>query len=312
MFPFTSPVLVLVGPTAIGKTDLSLKLANMFNCEIISMDSMQVYKYMDIGTAKVTLEERQGIPHHLIDLVYPDESYDAKQFVDDALQKIVQITKRGGTPLITGGTGLYLKSLLEGMFDEISSFPHLRQNLQERFQREGAKVLHDELSLCDCSSALRIHLNDTHRLLRALEIYHGTGISWSEHIQKQEKNREKRFVNILQLGLTCDRTLLYDRINARTRIMFQHGLIDEVSSLLKQGYHKGLPSMQAIGYRHIVQFLEGNWTMEDAEKLLSRDTRRYAKRQYTWFKNKNLQWFEVCEPQPIFEKVNKWLEDTKC
>ncbi len=311
-FPITRPIIVLVGPTAIGKTDLSLELAEKFNCEIISMDSMQVYRYMNIGTAKVSLAERERVPHHLIDIVNPDEDYDAKSFVDDSLSIIKDIHSKNKVVIITGGTGLYLKSLTEGLFKDIGDYPDLRKELRERLEREGSSRLHKELEVCDCLSAKRIHANDSQRMIRALEIYHGTGIPWSEHLNLQKQQPlAKRFTNMLQIGLTCERDQLYDRINFRTKSMITGGLVEEVSDLLGMGYTRGLKSMSSIGYRHAINYLEKNWDKVEMEELLARDTRRYAKRQYTWFnKNKYLNWMEVSQQEKILQQVTRWLEST--
>ncbi|MBU0663170.1 MAG: tRNA (adenosine(37)-N6)-dimethylallyltransferase MiaA [Proteobacteria bacterium] len=303
-----SQVLVVVGPTAIGKTELSLLLAERFGCEIVSVDSMQVYKYMDIGTAKVSLEERARIPHHLIDVVEPDAEYDAASFVRDALQAIEQIHRRGRVPLLTGGTGLYLRALIEGLSSGIGHFPEIREQLQQRMAMVGPHVLHEELALYDRYSAERIHVNDTHRLLRALEIYQATGKPWSEHILEHKEQKTARFSNILQIGLTCERDLLYQRIDLRTRLMLKSGLEEEVRRLIARGYSPQLKSMQSIGYRHMNNYLEGIWDMKETERLLARDTRRYAKRQYTWFAAiPELEWFEVQDQKKIRERIEKWM-----
>lgn len=301
-------MLVVVGPTAIGKTELSLLLAERFGCEIVSVDSMQVYKYMDIGTAKVSLEERARIPHHLIDVVEPDAEYDAASFVRDALQAIEQIHRRGRVPLLTGGTGLYLRALIEGLSSGIGHFPEIREQLQQRMAMVGPHVLHEELALYDRYSAERIHVNDTHRLLRALEIYQATGKPWSEHILEHKEQKTARFSNILQIGLTCERDLLYQRIDLRTRLMLKSGLEEEVRRLIARGYSPQLKSMQSIGYRHMNNYLEGIWDMKETERLLARDTRRYAKRQYTWFAAiPELEWFEVQDQKKIRERIEKWM-----
>lgn len=309
-FPITTPIIVLVGPTAIGKTALSLDLANEFDCEIISMDSMQVYRHMDIGTAKVTEEERRGVIHHLIDIVEPDEDYDAQHFVRDSLTAIRAISQRGKLPLLTGGTGLYLKALVEGLFDDIGEYPEIRGKLKRQQEKHGTSKLHDELVACDCISAKRIHPNDTHRVLRALEIYHGTGRPWSEHLLLQNKNRPtSRFSSLIQLALTSDRERLYERINQRTQIMLNEGLIEETEKLLNMGFGASLKSMSAIGYRHGVLYLAGETDFDETERTLARDTRRYAKRQYTWFnRNKNLRWFEVSKPDVVKKAITTFLE----
>lgn len=309
IFPIEKPVLVLVGPTAIGKTSLSLTLAKRFNCEIVSLDSMQVYRYMDIGTAKATEEERQKIAHHLIDIVDPDEHYDAANYENDALEVINKIHSLGKLPLLTGGTGLYLKAVIEGIFAGETSNPELRSQLLDKLKRVGCSKLHEELSLIDPQSSEKIHENDTHRLIRALEIYYQTGLPWSEHIQKQAHlGPGKRFTKMFVIGLTCERELLYDRINKRTRIMLQSGLVEEVEKLLAQGYTQDLKPMQAIGYKHIIGHLLDNWTIEETERLLARDTRRFAKRQYTWFKKMDLQWFDVSNKDQIIVEIDQYIQ----
>lgn len=305
----SQPCLVLVGPTAIGKTDLSLTIARQFDCEIISVDSMQVYRYMDIGTAKASVSERAEIPHHLIDIVDPDDNYDATRFAIDGLRAIRDIHSRGKIPLLTGGTGLYLRALLEGIFPGVPTDETIRQKLKDRLLTEGSSKLHEELSLRDSASAKRIHVNDTHRLLRALEVWYVSGIPWSEHIKAHRNQAEGVvFKNALQLGLTTDRTNLYQRINKRCDSMLEYGLEDEVRQLLAMGYDPKLKSFGSIGYRHIINYIEGYWTKEETIRLLARDTRRYAKRQYTWFSRlTDLQWFDIAEKQKILQTVAAWF-----
>ncbi len=310
LFPITQPVLVLVGPTAIGKTALSLQLAKAFNCEIVSMDSMQVYRFMGIGTAKVTVEERSIVPHHLIDIVDPDQEYDAERFVSDSCTAIQDIHARNTTPLLTGGTGLYLRSLTEGLFPGGQQYPEIRARLKARLAREGSSNLHNELKIYDCISAGKIHANDTHRLVRALEIYYGSGLPWSQHLLLQTKEKKvPRFTRLLQIGLTCDRKLLYERINKRSGDMIHSGLEREVRGLLEMGYGAELSSMMSIGYRHMVNFIKGIWDIQEMERVLARDTRRYAKRQFTWFYNTDdIVWFDVVEPVKILRYVAEWFE----
>jgi tRNA dimethylallyltransferase len=307
-FPITQPVLVLVGPTAIGKTALSLELAKLFNCEIVSMDSMQVYRYMDVGTAKVSCDERREVPHHLIDVANPNEDYDAERFVYDSCEAILKILAKNKTPLLTGGTGLYLRALAEGLFAGGKQYPEIRAQLQARLATEGSSILHEELSLYDCISAKRIHMNDTHRLIRALEIFHGSGIPWSEHLLQQEKKRSPRFSNMLQIGLTCEREHLYERINERCSIMIQSGLEQEVRGLLGAGYYAELKSMMSIGYRHMVNYINGIWNKQEMEGYLARDTRHYAKRQFTWFFNTvDIIWFDSKATTNITDYIAAWF-----
>jgi len=302
------PVLVLVGPTAIGKTALSLQLAQQYNCEIISVDSMQVYRYMDIGTAKATLEEREEVKHYLIDVVDPDENFDASVFANMSLAHIKEIHSRGKIPLLTGGTGLYLKALLEGIFPDVPSDDMVRKELKKRLEDEGSSKLHEELSLIDYKSAVKIHPNDSHRVLRALEIYRLTGRKWSDLLTEHFAEKDVSFSKLLQIGLTCERDLLYERINSRCEIMLQSGLEEEVRNLSGAGYSPELKSMKSIGYRHMCEYLDGLYGTEDLKRLLARDTRRYAKRQYTWFSGmKDLEWMEVSEPDVVVARVGGWL-----
>ncbi len=303
------PCLVLVGPTAIGKTELSLTLARRFDCEIVSVDSMQVYRHMDIGTAKASLVERAEIPHHLIDIVDPDHPYDAACFARDGLQAVRKIHARGKIPLLTGGTGLYLRALFEGIFPGVPVDDDIRQKLKQRLLVEGSSKLHEELKLCDRFSAIKIHPNDTQRLLRALEIFYVSGTPWSEHIRRHKNQAGILFTNVLQVGLTTKREILYQRINRRCNIMLDAGLEKEVRHLLAIGYDKSLKSLGSIGYRHMINYIDGVWSWDETRRLLARDTRRYAKRQYTWFSNlPNLQWFDVNDQQKIISTADVWFD----
>lgn len=293
-FRIEDPVLALVGPTAVGKTDLSISLAQHFNCEIISVDSMQVYRYMDIGTAKASQKERRLIAHHLIDIVDPDEDYHAARFVDDCLEAITAILQRGAIPLLTGGTGLYLQALKQGLFSAPATDSELRDRLTRRIEEEGSHVLHNELTEHDPESSRRIHPNDRSRIVRALEVYLSTGIALSEHLKRQESGNDGiDFSTFITVGITCERDELYDRINHRTESLFDLGLEAEVRSLLDRGYDPHLKSMQSIGYRHMQHYINGDCSLEQCRELLARDTRRYAKRQYTWFsKDHSICWVD--------------------
>lgn len=301
-------IVVLIGPTAIGKTALALEIAERFQCEIISVDSMQVYRYMDIGTAKATLEERERVVHHLIDVVNPDEDYDAAHFAADARRLVGEITERGRLPLLTGGTGLYLKAFLDGIFPDAPSDKTVRSTLKQRLAEEGCDRLHNELAEYDPASATKIHANDTQRLLRALEVYHTTGTPWSEHLLNHKNVQRDGFAgDALQIGLTCDREVLYERINRRCDIMLEAGLEQEVKSLFQRGYSPKLKSMNSIGYRHMASYLAGEYDYNEMQRLLARDTRRYAKRQYTWFnKNEKIQWVDVNRGQEVLQMIEKW------
>lgn len=303
------PVLVLVGPTAIGKTALSLAIAKRYSCEIISLDSMQVYRYMDIGTAKASKEERAAIPHHLIDIVDPDEEYNAQRYADDALKTIAEIHCRGKIPLLTGGTGLYLRSLTEGFFSDIGDFPEIRASLHERVKRGELANLHQELQNIDPESGARIHANDTSRIIRGLEIFLGTGKTWTQCITEQKQAKPSHsFAKILELGLTTERKKLYADINRRTGQMIEQGLEEEVKRLLAMGYPAHLKSMQSIGYRHMLTFLSGQWKRGEMEEFLARDTRRYAKRQYTWFNKMPIQWFQREDHASLYSALDTFLQ----
>lgn len=309
-FPFQEPIVILIGPTAIGKTALSIQLALELNFEIISVDSMQVYRYMDIGTAKVTKEEMKGVPHHLIDVVNPDDPFDAGIFEKTAISAIQDIHARGKRVLLTGGTGLYLGSLINGLSGKLPTFPEIRKELEDQLKAKGHNLLHEQLRLVDCVSAKRIHRNDSQRLVRALEIYRGTGKPWSAIIEEHKAQKKDRFRNILKIGLTCERKKLYERIGQRSNLMLANGFEEEVRGLLNKGYGPELKSMQSIGYSHMLKYLQGEWDSEKMLERLARDTRRYAKRQYTWFnKIKDIMWLETNEQDQAQLLINEFLNN---
>lgn len=306
------PIVVLVGPTAVGKTDLSLAIAERYNGEIVSADSMQVYTYMDIGTAKPSLEEKRGIAHHLLDVVTPDQPYDAASFARDAGNSIEGILQRDRLPILVGGTGLYLKALLQGLFSAPAVDASVRSQLQQRFVDEGLPSLYLELHRIDTVAAQRIGATDRQRILRALEIYLSSGVTWTEHLQRQAYDLSSpRYTNTLQIGLSCDRQQLYSRINERCRAMVAKGLEEEVLSLLSRGYQRTLKPMGAIGYRHMLDYLKGQDDKTTMLEKMSRDTRHYAKRQFTWFsRNDAVRWFLPTETVKIFSSIDQWLSST--
>ncbi len=303
----------MVGPTAVGKTALSLQLVQRFDCEIVSMDSMQVYRHMDIGTAKPSPQEQAQVPHHLIDIINPNEQYDAARFVSDALAAIEAVASRQRTVLLTGGTGLYLKALFEGLFSALPADKEIRKQLRQRMEREGRAALHAELCKIDSGAGAKIHENDTQRLLRGLEIYQISGRTWTELIAEQQEKRQitghsTEFARVFQIALDCEREELYQRIEQRSSIMLEQGLIEEVERLRTLGYSPELPSMQAIGYKHVNSLLSGTWTHAEMLEYLVRDTRRYAKRQMTWFRrNKELHWFGRQEYERIAAEIAEQL-----
>ncbi|HHU49026.1 MAG: tRNA (adenosine(37)-N6)-dimethylallyltransferase MiaA [Caldicoprobacterales bacterium] len=280
------PLIVITGPTASGKTDLAIQTAKRLNGEIISADSMQIYRYMNIGTAKPTIEERQGIPHHMIDIIDPDEEYNVALFQKHANVLIREIAGRGRLPILAGGSGLYVNSIIYPMnFTDAVDDPAYRSNLKKILEENGVIYLHNLLKQVDPDTAFKLHPNDTRRIIRALEVYHLTGKTMKEYRQNY-REMEPQY-NLLLYGLTMDRQTLYRRINQRVDKMINAGLVREVISLLDRGYGKDLVSMQGLGYKEIVSYLEGLVTLEEAIEILKRDTRRFAKRQLTWFKRED-------------------------
>lgn len=287
-------LLVLVGPTAVGKTKLSIEIAKAFSCEIISGDSMQVYRGMDIGTAKIQSSEMEGIPHHLIDVLNPDEPFSVAQFQDSCRQLIPEIGKRGKLPFIVGGTGLYVESVCyEYQFTDTGADEGFRSQMQNIADEEGNEALHVRLAAVDPQSAERLHPNDVRRVIRALEIYHMSGTTLSSQLESQNKQSP---YNLCIIGLTMDRQMLYNRIEQRIDEMMDAGLVDEVRSLLGRGFTRNLISMQGLGYKEMLEHLEDGVPLEDAVTKLKRDTRRFAKRQLSWFRHmKDISWVDVTD-----------------
>ncbi|MBP2240221.1 tRNA dimethylallyltransferase [Cytobacillus eiseniae] len=284
-------LLVLIGPTAVGKTKLSIELAKRFNGEIISGDSMQIYRGMDIGTAKIKQEEMDGVPHHLIDIKNPDEPFSVAEFQQLVREKIAEITSRNKLPMIVGGTGLYIQSVIyDYQFSDAPSDDSFRRVLEEKAKIDGNEKLHQELMEVDPESASKIHPNNIRRVIRALEVIHCTGKTVSDY---QERQVPDLLYQTVIIGLTMEREILYGRINQRVDLMVQEGLLPEVENLFHQGV-KDCQSIQAIGYKEIYQYLNHRSSLEDAIEQLKQNSRRYAKRQLTWFRNKmNVDWFEM-------------------
>ncbi len=286
-------VIIIVGPTAVGKTKLSIDLAKRLNTEVISGDSMQVYKGMDIGTGKVTEQEKENIPHHMLDILHPDEAFSVAEYQRMVQQKINQINNTDNIPLLVGGSGLYIQAVLyDYIFSEQKRDETLTKELEKRMEAEGNLVLYNELKQLDPTQAAAIHPNNKRRLIRALETYYTTGKTMSERHAKQQHTPIYEHVLI---GLEMDREQLYNQINQRVDQMIEHGLIEEVTYLYEQNYEH-TQAMKAIGYKEIIPYLKGETDLETAVSLLKRNSRRYAKRQYTWFKNKmNIQWYNLSE-----------------
>ena len=302
-------IIVIIGPTAIGKTSFSIDVAKKFNGEVISGDSMQVYKKLNIGTAKVTTSEMENIPHHLIDMKDIDESYTVANFQRDATDKIDEITKRNHVPIIVGGTGLYIESLLYPMTHSGDAEPNLelRQKLESFAHDNGPQELWNRLNNIDPSAAENIHPNNIRRVVRALEVYYETGELFSS-FQKEKKNKEPLY-DALIICLNTDRELLYTRINQRVDEMIDDGLINEAEWLWKElGPNSEAQSTKGIGYKELFTYFNNEKKLEDVIELIKQNSRRYAKRQLTWFRNrlKNVYWYDfIKEP----EEKNKSLEE---
>lgn len=303
------PLIILTGPTAVGKTELSINLAKSLNADIISADSMQIYEYMDIGSAKVTKEEMNGVTHYLIDEVKPNYAFSVSEFQSRANKYIEKIHQEGKNVLVTGGTGLYLNSLIYNMdFAKSDANNELRDKLQQELKENGIDYMHQKLKELDSDAADRIHKNNTKRVIRALEVcLSGEKMNdFSNDLRFNEKYEP------IVIVLNREREHLYERINKRVDIMMDSGLIDEVKNLLSMGYNKDMISMQGIGYKEIIKYLDGEYTLDEAVEIIKRDSRRYAKRQLTWFRRyKDAKWFnldEYSDKKELEKEVNNYIE----
>ena len=300
-----TPLIIITGPTAAGKTDLSIRLAKAIDGEIISADSMQVYRHMDIGSAKIRPEEMEGVPHHLIDVLDPAQEFNAAVFKQMAKQAVMEIWSRGRIPILVGGTGFYIQALLydidfdppgKGQTDGAVSGENpaegsIRRELEELAKKEGPEYLHKLLAQADPESAEAIHCNNVKRVIRALEYYRQTGEKISVH-NAREREKESPYA-FRYYVINMDRALLYQRIDQRVDRMMEQGLVDEVKKLKDMGCQRGMVSMQGLGYKEILDYLNGGCTLEEAVYILKRDTRHFAKRQLTWFKReRNVRWLD--------------------
>jgi tRNA dimethylallyltransferase len=298
-------VVVIIGPTAVGKTKLSIELAKRLNGEIISGDSMQIYRHMDIGTAKVKPEEMDGIPHYMIDIKEPTEPFSTAEFQQLVRRYIHEISEKGKLPIIVGGTGLYIQSVLyDYQFSETGGDEAFRRELEELAERNGPETVFEKLKEVDPLSAERIHPNNVRRVIRALEIYHMTGKTMTESLEAQ--NNELLYDAVL-IGLTMDREKLYNRINYRVDLMMEEGLLEEVKRLYDNGI-RDCQSIQAIGYKELYDYFEQKTTLQEAVEALKTNSRRYAKRQLTWFRNKmDVTWFDVTNGEKT-EEILQYIE----
>jgi tRNA dimethylallyltransferase len=307
--PTTPRIIVVCGPTAAGKTGVAIQLARHLGGEIINADSMQVYRFMDIGTAKPTAAEQTLARHHLVDVVDPDEPFDAACFARLGRRAVADIATRGGVPIVAGGTGLYIKALLCGLAAEAPSDPDLRGRLMAERDAQGAPALHRRLALVDPVTAARVHPNDAVRIVRALEVYGASGRPLSAH------HGEHRFADTpytaFKIGLEVERPFLYARIDKRVEFMMAQGLEAEVRGLRDRGYTSQLKPMQSLGYRHVCAYLEGHASLQEAVVTLKRDTRRFAKRQFTWFRaDPEIRWTAPEELTGLLPRIEGFLGGT--
>lgn len=302
------PLVLVIGPTATGKTSIGVELALRLKGEIISGDSMQVYRLLDIGTAKIKPPETKGVPHHLIDIKDPAETFSAAEFQQIARQKIAEISSRGNLPIIVGGTGLYIQSLIDDYeFVPQGDVAEYREELYSLAQERGNLYLHSRLAEIDPRTADKLHINDLKRIVRALEYYHATGRTISEKNSAPAGGSRARY-NTAMIGLTMDRQRLYQKIEARVDQMIEEGFLEEVKKLHDLGYNPDLPSLQGLGYRQLSAYLRGEYNLQTAVALIKRDTRHFAKRQLTWFRrDPRINWFQVDKYQNKEEILSEIL-----
>lgn len=304
---------VLVGPTAIGKTDISIELAKRLNGEVISADSMQVYKHMDIGTAKVTVPEMDNIPHHLIDIIDPTEEFTVSNYKDKAKKLIEEINHNNKLPFLVGGTGLYINSIVYNLnFAKVAPNEEIREKYENLANNNGNEYLQRKLFKVDPESSSRINVRDRRRLIRALEIYELTGKTMTEY--NRNFRNENTDYDMAMVCLTMDRKQLYERINERVDLMIEQGLVHEVRRILDSGYSRDLVALKGIGYKEIIQYLEDEISLDDAIELIKKGSRNYAKRQLTWFRrDKRFQWFNLDEyssKEDVVTSIKDYVEES--
>ena len=303
------PMVILTGPTAVGKTALSIALAKRINGAVISADSMQVYRHMDIGSAKVTPEEMEGVPHYLIDVLEPGQEFNVVVFQELAKQAAAKIYSRGHIPIVVGGTGFYIQALVYDIdFTENDEDTAFRRTLEEQAKREGAEALYERLRAVDPESCESIHAHNIKRVIRAIEFYEKTGKKISEHNREQRQNDSP--YNFAYFVLNDDRERIYERINGRVDLMMAQGLVEEVRALRESGCRKDMVSMQGLGYKELLSYLEGETSLEEAVYLIKRDTRHFAKRQLTWFRReKEVIWVDKTVFDYDSQKILNFMQD---
>ena len=301
-------VIAVMGPTAVGKTSLVLQLARDVGGEIVNADSMQIYRLMDIGTAKPTITDREEVTHHLLDIIDPDQDFDANRYSQLAREVIRSLARQGKIAIIVGGTGLYLKAVFHGLFPGAFSDPVIRQRLHKEAEKDGGSELYQRLQEVDSTTAQRLHPHDLFRIIRALEVWECSGRPMSV-LHREHGFRDRPF-RTQKIGLNRPRSELYERIDRRVEEMMATGLLDEVKGLLNRGYGPRLRSMQALGYRHMIQHLQDGVEIEKVIRTMKQDTRRYAKRQMTWFRrDQEINWFHP-EAVDIVGLARKFLDDS--
>jgi tRNA dimethylallyltransferase len=304
--PQKSGIIIIAGPTCVGKTEVAMTLAEPLRGQIVSADAMQVYRYMDIGTAKPTQQEQARVRHHLIDVVDPDEPFSAARFKAAAEAVIAELHEKGHPAFVVGGTGLYIKALTQGLFRVQEGNGALRERLRAEAKDLGSPVLHQRLQDVDPEGAARIHPHDAYRIVRALEVLELTGKPLSEHHSAHGFSDDP--YQVLKIGLFLDREMLYQRINQRVDRMLEAGFLKEVKGLFSLGYSPKLKSMKSIGYRHVAEYLEGHVTWDETVRRLKRDTRRYAKRQMAWFRaDPEILWLQPSAIDIMSKKIDSFL-----
>ena len=290
-------ILVIVGPTASGKTSLALDIAHRIPSEIISADSRQVYKLLTIGTAKPSAKELEHVRHHFIDEILPDRHFSAGEFGIEGRKRIQEITHRGKLPVVVGGTGLYIRSLVDGLFSGPGRQKDIREEIEARMESEGVEILLEELRRVDPEAASRMLPSNERRIIRALEVYYATGKPITQH---HGEHQRENYVNAVFVALQWERKILYERVNLRVEAMLAAGFLDEVRGLLAQGYDDKLKALQTVGYKEAFAFLRNKIDYDRMVELMKQNTRRFAKRQLTWFRrDKRIRWFDIADAEEI-------------